>query len=1120
MKKIRILLFSLLLINALLFLKENSMAAESCDQWAGKVVKVQGEVFVKKSDQSDAGEASMNDRLCAGDMILVSEHSRAAVLLPNETVAHLDQNTTLIFTAKEEEEFSLIELLKGALNLISRTPRTLEVITPFMNAGVEGTEFLVRVMKDAAMVTVFEGTVKASNSAGTLWLAKGQSAVAEAGKTPEQRVMVRPRDSVRWALYYPPILHVSEIDFPDSSSGWQGSLRESLKYFWKGDLSNAFSSIEDVPDKIPDPRFYLYRASLLLTVGRVDEAQDSIAHALSLGGTSSDAMALQSVIAVVQNDKTKAADLAEKAVEADPSSASAQIALSYARQAGFDLDGALASIRKAVELEPDNGLAWARLAELQLSHGNLDEALKSAGRAVDSNPDLARTQSVFGYAYLTQIKIHDAMVRFERAIVLDQADPLPRMGLGLAKIRAGRLEEGRRDIEIAASLDPNNSLVRSYLGKAYYEEKRNGLSASQYAMAEELDPQDPTPIFYDAIRKQTINRPVEALQDMQKAIELNDNRAMYRSKQLLDEDLAARSASLARIYSDLGFEQLALVEGWKSLNTDPANHSAHRFLADTYSTLPRHEIARVSELLQSQLLQPINSTPVQPSLGESNLRILDGAGPGKLSFNEFNPLFNRNRVALQASGVYGENDTHGEEVVISGIYDRFSVSAGQFHYGTDGFRENNDLHQDIYNVFTQVSLSHQTSVQAEYRHKEIEYGDLQQRFNPDLTLDDFREERNIDSIRVGGRHSFARNSHLLITASYQDEDLNIPDILKVYKNGYGTEAQFMYGTGLFNVTTGIGHFKEDRTDEDIEEGEVLVTEIDTDHTNLYLYGYVNYPEQVNWTLGFSGDFFETDSLDQDENQFNPKFGLTWNPLAGTTIRAAVFRTLKRSLLNDQTLEPTQVAGFNQFFDDEDGGKAWRYGIGIDQKFSEKLYVGGEYSERDLEFSGSKVEFDPFLGPMFSVEEFDVEEKLGRVYAYWTPHSWFALNAEYQYEDIERSRDFIADDSMSSLETDRFSFGATFFHPAGFIVQMKPTYIDQRGSFFDDPSSPTPPIVQGDDQFLVFDALIGYRLPRRYGIITIEAKNLFDEEFNFQDTDPANTRIQPERLILARFTLAL
>ncbi len=156
---------------------------------------------------------------------------------------------------------------------------------------------------------------------------------------------------------------------------------------------------------------------------------------------------------------------------------------------------------------------------------------------------------------------------------------------------------------------------------------------------------------------------MEALHDLQKSIELNDNRAVYRSRLMLDEDLAARSASLGRIYRDLGFEQLALVEGWKSVNTDPANYSAHRLLADTYAARPRHEIARVSELLQAQLLQPINITPVQPQLAETNLFILDGAGPADPAFNEFTPLFNRNRLALQASGVVGSNRTCGDELV-------------------------------------------------------------------------------------------------------------------------------------------------------------------------------------------------------------------------------------------------------------------------------------------------------------------------------------------------------------------------------------------------------------------------------------------------------------------------
>jgi hypothetical protein len=55
---------------------------------------------------------------------------------------------------------------------------------------------------------------------------------------------------------------------------------------------------------------------------------------------------------------------------------------------------------------------------------------------------------------------------------------------------------------------------------------------------------------------------------------------------------------------------------------------------------------------------------------------------------------------------------------------------------------------------------------------------------------------------------------------------------------------------------------------------------------------------------------------------------------------------------------------------------------------------------------------------------------------------------------------------------------------------------------------------------VVDASIGYRLPKRYGIITVEARNLFDENFRFQDTDPSNPTIYPERLVLVKVTLAL
>ena len=143
-------------------------------------------------------------------------------------------------------------------------------------------------------------------------------------------------------------------------------------------------------------------------MGRVDEATADIERAKKLDPKNSDAFALQSMIAVTQNEKGKALDLAGKAVESDPKSATARIALSYAQQAHFDLKGALGSLEEAVKLAPGNALAWARLAELRQSFGHLDKSLDAAKKAVALNPDLSRTQTVLGFSHLTRIETREA----------------------------------------------------------------------------------------------------------------------------------------------------------------------------------------------------------------------------------------------------------------------------------------------------------------------------------------------------------------------------------------------------------------------------------------------------------------------------------------------------------------------------------------------------------------------------------------------------------------------------------------------------------------------------------------------------------------------------------------
>ena len=221
-----------------------------------------------------------------------------------------------------------------------------------------------------------------------------------------------------------------------------------------------------------------------------------------------------------------------------------------------------------------------------------------------------------------------------------------------------------------------------------------------------------------------------------------------------------------------------------------------------------------------------------------------------------------------------------------------------------------------------------------------------------------------------------------------------------------------------------------------------------------------------WTLGVSADFFDGEAfgLPVSRDQVNPKLGVAWNPFPWTTIRAAAFRTLKRQLVTNQTIEPTQVAGFNQFFDDVNGTDAWRYGGAIDQRISDTLYAGAEYSRRDLE----RVPFQTLDDPP-RVGEVDWKEELARAYLYWAPHPWLALSAEYQYERFERDPAHVGVEQFTELSTHRVPLGVSFFHPSGLIARLRATFVDQNGKFGDPVNAP----VVGRER-----PLLGRRCPDR------------------------------------------
>ena len=568
------------------------------------------------------------------------------------------------------------------------------------------------------------------------------------------------------------------------------------------------------------------------------------------------------------------------------------------------------------------------------------------------------------------------------------------------------------------------------------------------------------------------------------------------------------------------------------MNTDPSNFSSHRFLADSYSVLPRHEIARVSELLQSQLLQPLNMTPIQPRLAESNL-FLSAPEVLELSLSTSSILFSTAMALLRRQGsVLGEHDTYAGEGIVSGIYKNTAFSVGGLHFTTDGWRQNADQKDDIANAFLQYELSPKTSVQAEYRYRDFESGDLKLNFLPNDFSRSFKDNITTDTYRLGLRHAQSPSSIFLGSFIYQNRDqrghdeptpISTIDVQRRNHTGISSEIQHLFRSPIVNLTSGFGYFNVDGAENihleldlpDFCRGRRPFRDSinkDVKHFNVYTYANFSLIKDVTVTLGGSGDFYDPKSSSAEkQNQFNPKAGIVWNPFPSTTVRAAAFRVLRRTLITNQTLEPTQVAGFNQFFDDNDinGVRSWRYGGAVDQKLPFNLYGGVEYTRRDM-----SVPYEELTETSTQIKRADWVEQLARAYLFWTPHPWLALRAAYQYEEFERAKEFTI--FLRRLKTHSVPLGVTLFHPSGFSASLQTTYYHQHGTVFPQGADD---FVSGTSDFWLVDAGLSYRLPKRYGIISFGVKNIADRKFRYQETDFKNPYIQPSRMAFAQITLA-
>ncbi len=688
--------------------------------------------------------AVVNAALLARDRLATGESSRAVLQMTEKWFARVDEETDVTITpgafgAKDKDSLKIS--LGGAFIYSREEEGELKVQTPSATGGLRGTQLVVRVLPGwKTLMKVLEGEVDLANEHGRVLLKAGDSGEAEKGRAPRKTAVIETRNLLQWALYYPAVLQPEELGL---TAGEQHAVAASLAAYKEGDLLGALAAYPrgTVP---ASSGARLYRAAVLMATGQVEDARKAM-RGVPAGNARRQAM--ERMLAAVLFTEQPDAPMA--------TTAGAALAESYYQQSRSELEKARAAAKRATELAPESGFAWTRLAELEFSFGRTHAAQNALEQGLRLTPRNAQAHALRGYLLSAENEIGAAQESFERAVALDGGLGNAWLGLGLTKIKQGHREEGRADLQTAATVEPTRSFFYSYHGKALSMEGADKLARKDLDLAKHLDPHDPTPWLYSAVQNQQENRYNAAIGDIAESLQLNDNRRVYRSQFLLDQDRAVRSANLAKIYQNAGMTDLAVREATRAVESDYTNASAHLFLANSFDALRdpnrislRYETVWFNELLLAYLLAPVGGGPLSQFVSQQ----------------EYSKLLESDGIGGSITGEWRDDGLIEQRVSAFATRGRLSLGVDFSYRYDDGYRPNNKSSRE--EVYWQ--LKYQVTADDVFytlgKWQDQESGDLFQSYSnttksPGL---DFEEKQEPGLLLAGWNHRWAPGVNTLV----------------------------------------------------------------------------------------------------------------------------------------------------------------------------------------------------------------------------------------------------------------------------------------------------------------------------------------------------------------------
>jgi tetratricopeptide (TPR) repeat protein len=734
----------------------------------------------------------------------------------------------------------------------------------------------------------------------------------------------------------------------------------ALAGYRTGDALGAYKLMTAELKKGPPSSLTLVMSGYFsMLVGKIDEARALLTDSRISGRESAIAHSLMAQIYLIQNSKEQASSEAAAAIRINGGSPMVRMTAALVKISYFELPEAMRLLEESIAADPHFLEAYVYLARLWLGADYLDRAWHIITKALEISKTDSEVLSLAGFIRLGYRDFDKALCLFTEAVKNNPGFGEPHIGLANIAFKNRNFNRGVTEMLTATLLEPRVSLYQSSLGKALYQSRSFDKALEVYDYAKTLDPNDPTPYLYKGIALSDLYRPGEAIQEINKSIELNDNMAVFRSRLMLDRDLAVRNTDLARAYSQLGLNDWSFSKALTAVKDDPLNPSAHLFLASAYAGTRQRVGAAASELLLYRLLSPANENTFS-------------------GYTDYTQMFEMPyvRVSLNAGvGTWADHQAliqdHSVDVLAG--QPGLALEAYGAYQNDPGFRKKNDDRESFFGLAQgKFEPTIKDSFYTTYTYNPVRWGDT---FNPDDS-----SYRNDPNLRWTARDNFAEGGYV---HRFSPAAVLIGYYNWGHENWLGTDhyfSQFFDNQGflhnLFEHTYQhqIWNFNNAQLQQQLKVGDhTFIAGYDyfngaldyyfddsyivdfppplinnsykyhpPDHANsVYVRDYWRICPQLLVEMGISGDFVSSSRVgfpnSISSTTANPLVGLNYEIDKSNTLRFAYQGYINSHSGFSPGIAPSEVAGFPSQVNADDGSKVKELGFAWESQWNPKTF---------------------------------------------------------------------------------------------------------------------------------------------------------------------------------------